>query len=383
MNIEVLKRIFSLGKFDFFGKKDESFLGIDIGGSSIKIVQLKKKNEEAVLETYGELSVGPYAGVETGQASHLVEDKAIEMLKDLIKEAGAKARKAAVVVPLRSSFVTVIRLPVPPDGNLDEAISFEARRYIPVPMSEVIFDWWVLPKEFDDEESATAAGEEAKSPTGQKIGQPGSEVLIAAIHKDIIEKHKKVVASAGLEAVLFEIEIFSGVRSVLGNEIAPVLVIDLGASTTKMIVVDHGIARFAYSLDRGAQDITIALAHSLNVNFSRAEEMKRETGFSSRPEHKETSAVIEPLLDLIFMEAGRTIADYRRRRNRAVDRVILTGGGALLKGIVDFAVNKIGLETVSADPFSKVEHPSFLNPVLKEAGPSFSNALGLALRGLK
>ncbi|MEK9209235.1 MAG: pilus assembly protein PilM, partial [Patescibacteria group bacterium] len=295
MNIEVLKRIFSPGKFDFFGRKGESFLGIDIGSSSIKIIQLKKKNEQAILETYGELSVGPYAGVETGQASHLVEDKAVEMLKDLTKEAGAKAQKAAVTVPLRSSFVTVIRLPVSPDGNLDEAISFEARRYIPVPMSEVVFDWWVLPKEFEDEESVTVAKEQDNSPSEKKISQPGTEVLIAAIHKDIIEKHKKVVAGAGLETVLFEIEIFSGVRAVLGNEIAPVLVIDLGASTTKMTVVDHGIARFAYSLDRGSQDITIALAHSLNVGFPRAEEMKREIGFSSRPEYKEASAVIEPL----------------------------------------------------------------------------------------
>lgn len=383
MNMEFLKRIFSPGKFDFFGKKNESFLGIDIGSSSIKIVQLKKKNEEAILETYGELSVGPYAGVETGQASHLVDDKAIEMLKDLTKEAGVKAQKAAVAVPLRSSFVTVIRLPVSPDGNLDEAISFEARRYIPVPMSEVVFDWWVLPKEFEDEEMQTLVKEEVKSPAEQKIGQPGTEVLITAVHKDIIEKHKKVVAGAGLEAVLFEIEIFSGVRSVLGSEIAPVLVIDLGASTTKMTVVDHGIARFAYSLDRGSQDITIALAHSLNISFSRAEEMKREIGFSSRPEYKEATAVIEPLLDLIFMEARRTIADYRRKRDRAIDHVILTGGGALLKGMIDFAVNKIGIETVLADPFSKVRHPSFLRPVLKEAGPSFSSALGLALRGLK
>src|SRR3989338_4954233 len=115
--MEVLKRIFSPGKFDFFKKKDESFLGIDIGSSSVKIVQLKKKNEQAILETYGELSVGPYAGVETGQASHIVEDKAIEMLKDLTKEAGAKAQKAAVAVPLRSSFVTVIRLPVSPEDR--------------------------------------------------------------------------------------------------------------------------------------------------------------------------------------------------------------------------------------------------------------------------
>ena len=121
----------------------------------------------------------------------------------------------------------------------------------------------------------------------------------------------------------------------------------------------------------------------MNISFSRAEEMKREIGFSSRPEYKEAAAVIEPLLDLIFMEARRTIADYRRRRNRVIDHVILTGGGALLNGVVDFAVNKIGIETVLADPFSKVEHPSFLRPVLKEAGPSFSNVLGLALRGLK
>jgi type IV pilus assembly protein PilM len=384
MDTGILKRLFNPKKFEFFAKKEESAVGVDIGTSSVKVVQLKRKEERAILETYGELSVSSYADVAVGQSAHLVESKVSEMLKDLIKEAGVKAKKAAVSIPLRNSFVTVIELPLSADKGLEEAITFEARKYIPVPMSEVVFDWWVLPEDFEDEGLKSSPDSEVKPKPGAKLSNKTStQVLLAAIHKDVIEKYKKVISQADLEPILFEIEIFSIVRSVFGNQIAPVLVVDIGASTTKMMVVDHGIARFAYSLDRGSQDLSMALSRSLDISFSRAEEIKREIGLSPRPEYKDQVAVLEPILDYILVEVKRVMSDYRRKKNRSVSRIILTGGGSLLKGLVDFTVNRAGIEVILADPFSKVEYPSFLTPVLKEAGPTFSSSLGLALRQLK
>lgn len=372
MDVQFFKKL-SLPR-SFWRASTQSIVGVDIGTSSIKIVQLKKEKERGILETYGALATGPYANLSVGQASRPPEAKTLEMIQDLFKEAGAKARNVAVSIPLSNTFITTLELPVSVKGNLQEVISLEARRYIPLPITEVVIDFWIIPQVLEPESES----EEQAPPKRETV-----EVLLVAIHKEAIENYKNLMAKSGLNVQLFEIEIFSAVRSSLGREVSPILLLDIGATKTKMVIVDYGVVRLVHTLDRGSQDFTLALSNSLGIDFSRAEEMKQEIGLSPRPEHKEIVSIIEPLSQYIFFEANRFLADYRRKYNRSIGRVILTGGGSLLKGLVDYGVKSFGLEVVLAEPFSKVEYPAFLEPVLKEAGPTFSVALGLALRGLQ
>jgi type IV pilus assembly protein PilM len=375
MDIQFFKKLSLPKKFSFWKPPASSVIGVDIGTSSIKIVQLKKEKERAILETYGALSIGPYANLKVGQAAHLPESKTVEMIQDLIKETGAKSKNAAVSISLRNTFVTTIELPAAPKSNLDNIVNIEARRYIPLPISEVVLDWWVIPKIGEPlEETADASSLEKREMT---------EILLVAIYKEAIENYKSIITKAGLNIELFEIEVFSSIRSTIGREVSPTLLIDLGASSTKMAIVDYGIVRMVHTFDRGSQDLTIALSNSLGVDFERAEEMKQEIGFSPRPEHKEIVSVIEPLVQYAFSEASRFVADYRKKHNRSIGRAILTGGGALIKGITEIAVKNLGIETVLGDPFSKAEFPAILQGALKETGPAFSTAMGLALRGLQ
>ncbi len=357
-----------------FKEKETSVVGIDFGSSSLKMVQLKKVKERAVLQTYGELALGPYGGGEIGKTAKLVDQKAVEMIKDLMKEANITSRHAVVSIPLRSSFITLASFPVMSDKDLNEAIPYEARRYIPVPTSEVLMDWWVLPPGI----SGWADKDE-----GFAKERKFSEVLLVAIHRDVVEKYQNILKEAGMESSSFEIEAFSQVRSLLSREVAPVLIVDLGASSAKVTLVDYGIVRLAHNIDRGFQDLTQALSRALGVDFERAEKLKRDTGLSDRPEHKEIVSVVRPLLEYIFSESLKVATEYRRRSNHSIKRVILTGGGANLKGILEFSINKFGVETKLANPFGKVQYPAFLEPALKEIGPSFSTALGLGLRELQ
>ncbi len=354
-----------------FGKGDKSVLGIDIGTSSIKIVQLKKEKERAVLETYGEIATGPYVNLKVGQAAKLSEEVVIDAMKDLLKEANIAARNAIVAIPLRSSFVTTINLPFVPDKDTAEAVQIEARRYIPLPISEVAIDWWLMPESVEKE-----GGDE-----GRAIKE-SSQVLLAAIHKDVINTYKNIISKSGLKAMAYEIESFGMVRSIIGRENSPVAIMDFGASTTKLAIVDHGLIKMSHSISHGSQDLTLALSHSLTIDFERAEEMKRTVGLSELPEYKETISVIEPILDYIFAETGNIIKAFQKKHSRSIGKVILTGGGSLLNGLVGFAVKKLAIETELADPFSKVEHPVFLSKTLKGVGAEFSVALGLAIREL-
>ena len=370
MDIQFFKNLSLSKKFGFLTPPAKSVVGIDIGTSSIKIVQLKKEKERAILETYGALATGPYVGLKVGQAARLPEPKAIEMIQDLFRESGARAKNVAVSVALRNTFMTTIELPASVKANLSDVVNLEARRYIPLPISEVMLDWWVIPQTFGESE-----GDEAKKNI--------TEILLAAIYKDAIESYKKLMSKANLNTQLLEIEIFSSIRSCIGRETSSILLMDIGATVIKMAVVDYGIVRLVRTFDKGTQDITLAISNSMGIDFQRAEEMKQQIGFSNRPEHKEIVSIMEPIAQYMFSEARRFIIDYRRKYNRSIGKVILTGGGSLLKGLVDIAVKSFGVEVVLGDPFSKVGYPAFLHGVLKEAGPTFSTAVGLALRGLQ
>ena len=122
-------------------KKSASVLGIDVGASSVKIVQLKKKNGKAVLETYGEIALGPYASAQVGQSTSPPAEKIGEALTDLMREANVTAHTGGIAVPLSSSLISVITLPTKSKEDLKTMVPIEARKYIPVPVSEVALDW--------------------------------------------------------------------------------------------------------------------------------------------------------------------------------------------------------------------------------------------------
>ncbi len=353
-------------------KKNESVVGIDLGSSSIKAVQLRREKEKAILENYGELSLSHYGGTVMGQAVRLTDEKIIEAISDLKKEAKIKAEKAIISIPLRYSFVTTISLPFMSEAEIEKAIPFEIKRYVPAPLSEIVFDWQILSSPETNYSNGDTDSEKVKN----------VNVLVVAIYKDFVEKYKSIIKASGFEVGGFEIEVFSMARSVLFKESKPVLLIDLGVSKTKMAIMKNGILYGAYDFDKGFQDLTLSLSRSLSVDFSRAENMKREIGFSNRPEHQEIKAMLEPILNYIFSEASRLISEHRRRENESINRVYLCGGGALLHGIIDFAINRLGVEVLMGNSFLKVEYPAFLEEVLRNISPVFVNATGLALRNI-
>ena len=110
---------------------------------------------------------------------------------------------------------------------------------------------------------------------------------------------------------------------------------------------------------------------------------KREMGLTGEtPDAKQIASLTEAVVQFIFSEANRVLLGYQKKFNKNVSKVVLTGGGATLKGILVAARSTLETEVILADPFSKVEAPAFLEPVLKSAGPEFAVALGIALRRL-
>ena len=362
-----------------FDKKEESsVLGIDIGSSAIKIVQIKKKRGQAILETYGELALGPYGGHGIGQAVVLPTEKISEALTNLIKEkeVNITTNKCGLSIPFASSLMSLVEMPQVSDKQLAIMVPIEARKYIPVPISEVMLDWSVIPKSevgLNNVESQ-GIGEPSKPLT------PKIDVLVVAIHNDTIARYKEIVAKIDLDASFFEIEIVSTMRAVLDDSLSPVMILDMGAASTKVYIVERGIVRESHTINRGSQDITLTLSSSLGIPPDKAEIMKRQLGATGGD--KTFTEIITLTLDFIFAEANQTLLSYEKKYNKAVSKVILVGGGSALKGVAPLAEVSFKTPSVTGNPFNKLSTPAFLENVLKETGPEFAVAIGLALRRL-
>ena len=350
-----------------------SVVGIDIGSSSIKVVQLKSKGGQAVLETYGELSLGPIAGLQTGELTNLPNDKLSQALAEALKSSEVTTKSAAISIPSSSSLIFTVEIPVLiNEKDLPTIVSTEARKYIPVPVSEVSLDSWIIPRR----EEYTDEGELAKA-------QNKTEVLVAAIHNDTISRYKDILKNAQIETDVFEIEIFSNIRSCFGQEISPVLLIDFGASKTKLSIVENGIVRVFHIINRGSVDISNGISKSMNLPFVKAEELKRSIGLTGTGTDKNISDIARLSVDFIFSETNSIILNYEKKYNKALSKIFLAGGGVLIKGMAEAAVANFRSEVIIADPFGKTETPAFLAEILKGIGPEFSVATGLALRKLK
>jgi type IV pilus assembly protein PilM len=363
---------------DIFNKKGDSVLGIDIGSSSIKMVQLSRKNGHAVLDTYGELALGPYSGKAIGEATILPTEKIIQAIGDMLKEkeVNITTKACGVAIPFASSLMAVIDMPNVPPKQLAGMIPLEARKYIPVPISEVTLDWYVIPKDRVDSDPFTVP-----DPNNKTVEK--TEVLVVALHNDTITKYKEIVTKSNLDANFFEIEIFSTMRSILDQEIAPVLIIDMGATSTKLYIVEKGILRSSHMVNRGSQNITNELSKSLGISLSDAEFLKREKGLEGEINGVKVKDVITLTLNYIFTESNRVVLAYQKKYNKNVSKVVLVGGGSALKGVVDIAKNNFQTEVIAGNPFEKVIAPAFLEKVLKETGPEFAVAMGVALRRLQ
>ena len=354
-------------------KKRDEALGIDIGSSSIKVVQLKKKGGKAILETYGVLALGPYGSTDIGAITNLQPEEIAKALTDVMKESNVTTKIASISIPSLASLIFTITLPSKIlEKDLPQVVPMEARKYIPVPISEVTLDWFVIPEEAESFETE----DKTKDAVQSKM-----EILVVAIHNDTLSRYQEVLKKTDLQSDSFEMEIFSSLRSSFGHDLTPVLLIDFGASKTKVSIVESGVVRVFHVVNRGSQDITRNISQSLSIPFSEAEKLKRSVGLDKNIDAN-VGNISQLSVDYIFADINSVVLAFEKKYNKNVSKVVLVGGGSLLKGLLEKAKENFRVEVVYSNPFLRTEAPAFLAPVLETSGPEFAVAVGLALRQL-
>lgn len=366
---------------NIFSSPEASVIGIDIGSSSLKIVQVKKKKGRAVLETYGEIALGPYSKLASGQIVNMSTTEISQVIQDLIREAEITSVKGGMSIPLKLSLVSVIEIPPVAESELPTVIPLEARKYIPVPINEVTMDWFVIPTPHDTSLEFVESNDDAKRQK-EEVNKK-MQVLMVAIHNQVLNNYTTIVRETKLQTSFFEVEAFATARACLTGENAPTMIIDLGASAIKIYIVDTGLLVSSHIINRGGQDITFSISKGLGVTFDHAEHLKRTLGKGTVTEESKILELIAVHQEYALSEIATVITQFQRKFNKTIQKILLTGGGANLSGFVDSAKKTFACDVELAVPFSKLETPVFLQQTLETTGTAFSPAIGLALRALQ
>lgn len=359
-----------------FGFSSTKFLGIDIGTFAIKVVELSKRGERKILENYGEVStweIGkkPFrTGFTPEKSSFLLSANEISQgIQAILTEAKISTRLVTFSIPDFSSFFTTIELPPMTKEELSNAINFEARQHIPLPLSEVVLDWSII------------GNRETASPNAPL------KILLVAVPKEVINQYQEISKICGLELQALEAEVFGLIRALIKDDKKVIILVDIGAQSTTVSIVENKILKISHSFDIGGNDLTDLLSQNLNIDFLEAEELKKKCGLKTGPDtffnQKSVSEILLPKIDLIITEIERISQDFYQKEGKDPQTLILSGGMALMPGLKEYFASQLKKEVIVGDPFADISYPQILTPVLKEMGSSYAIAVGMALRGLE
>jgi type IV pilus assembly protein PilM len=333
----------------FFSKK-LSILGVDIGTSNIKIAQITH-GDKAILDTYGIVNIHN----QLANKNDASIEKVAGVLVNLCGKAGVTTKKCVISFPTSAVFTSVIELPNMSRSELDSAVEFEAKKYVPLALSEIDLAWDIL--------------------SGNIKGSGPLKVLLTAVPKQVNENYRRVFELAGLDAQVGEIEALAHIRSLIGNKSTNCVIIDVGAKSTAINIIESGILRLSRNLNIGGETITNKIAQALNISEQRAEQFKKDFGVSNSTFIPQA---IQPILNIIKAEVKQLLAIYQSH-NVKVDKILLVGGGANLPGVVDH-FKELETEIELGNPLQAVGYAQELDAVLKRYSLNLPVAIGLALR---
>ncbi len=357
--------------FDLFKRaaNPSSFLGVDIGTTSIKVAEVKRGKDQpelinySLFETYDHLERTNTA-LQTSTLK-LFENEIAEYLKIIIQKGNFKSREVTASLPSFSAFTTIIDIPSNiPESDIAKTLGFKARQYIPLPLTSVTLDWVKVGERTDER------------------GNKTQQIFLISVPNDQIKKYKTIFSNAGLNLLTLEVEGFSLARILTATIDKPTLIIDIGSRSTTFLVAQNGLLKYVSQSDFAGSSLTQSIASGLGINIRRAEDLKRKKGLAGLgygPD-KELSTLLVPLLDVIINEAKRVKDNYQHSYQQKVAGVILSGGGANLLNAEQYFKDKLELPVSKSNPFSLIDYPPKLAPLTDKLGPSLSVALGLGIK---
>jgi type IV pilus assembly protein PilM len=345
--------------------KSKLAVGLDIGSSSVKLVQLKEKRGGYGLVAYGTATLPPEAIVDGA----LMNSSAIvQAIQDLVAQHKVKAKEVAIGVRGHSVIIKKISLPRMTQEELDESIQWEAEQYIPFDVKDVNIDTQILAS------GADAAGQ--------------MDVLLVAAKKDMINDYTSVCAEAGLTATVVDVDAFAVQNAFEASYEAgadeTVVIVNVGAAVANVNVIARGVTTFTRDITLGGNAFTEEIQKQLNISYDEAEALKvGGQGESDAVVPQEVERVIEGVAEQLGGEIQRSLDFYASTAaDGRITRVFLSGGTARIPALFKILEARTGVPVEILNPFKNIEvdHKKFDPAVLLAAAPSAAVGVGLALR---
>lgn len=364
-----------------FKSSTRSF-GLDIGSDTVRVVEIApgKPNPRLVNVGAAKLSKGL---VVDGEISNIAEVAAI--IRQLWRDTGLQGKRVTVGVANPKVIARQVDLPYMDTEALRGAIRFQAQEYVPISPQNLILDYHVI---------------------GETSGDDGSRmlrVLLVAAHRDMIEAFTTVVQRAGLTPWTVYLSSLALVRALIKPDplaiaveggISPVVVVNMGAGLSNVVVVDQGFTRFARVITFGGDDLTRSIAELIGIETKEAEELKIQYGLPGMEGEDNDGEQAQAVKQLLQREAYKFVDEVRRSieyyfaqdiSSLNISKIMLTGGAAQMRNFPEFISEALGIDVILGNPFEVVDVDDRIHKrgILERIAPlSLAPAIGLGLRGL-
>ncbi len=319
--------------------KDKPLFGLDIGFSSIKVMQTKPEGKNAIVAGYGVNRFDPKIIKDGVIVDIPAMAKSAHELFDKFVIGEISTRRVAMSIPAMHTFTRTIKLPKLTNKELEDAVRMEAEQYIPVPVDDLYMDYSIT------------------STTETEI-----ELLAVAVPKKIVDSYVALAKVLGLELVALEATIASSSRLFVHTELSdvPTVIIDYGSVSSDITIFDHGII-VTGTAGGGGDNFTDLISEALDISKSEAQVIKAKYGLSYSKKQKEITTALKPTLEQILKEIRRMIRYYEERYgdDRKIVQIVTLGGGSNMPGLSDYMTNALRLPVRMSNPWDK--HVMFKN----------------------
>ena len=342
-------------------------VGLDIGSSAIKLVQLKESKGRYFLQKFGVKPLEPEVIVD---GTVMDEGRVVSAIRELFDESNVKNKHVAISISGHAVIVKKISLPPMPDEELEGQVKLAAEQYIPFDINEVNIDFHVLPPD----------------PSGDRQGD--MSVILVAAKKDKINELTELVKGAGLTPMVMDVDAFAienmhAINYPMAQDETTALV-NLGASVMNVNIIRGGSSLFTRDIPLGGNRYTEAIQREMGMSYEEAEESKKkeragDSGSAS------LGTVIDSVNGEVASEVARTVDYFKTSTaNAELDRVLVCGGVAKAKGLIQQLGDRMQMPVEVADPFAEIDvtGSDFDPDALAELAPSAAVGVGLALRAV-
>jgi len=341
----------------FKRKKRQAVVGLDIGSSFVKAVELRSSGNDYELVGFGMAPV-PAGALEGGEVKQPAALQAT--VRQALDQGRIQATDAAIGMSGGSVIAKRVTLPKMSEAELSESIRWEAEQHIPFDIEDVELDFQVLRQD-----------------------GPQLEVMLVAVKKGKVQSYVDAVAKAGLNVAIVDVDVFALETQYEYNfqgDKDVVALVNIGHETTNTNILQGGVNVYARDVFVGGKQYSATIAQRFDLSPTDADALVRGK------EGSVSWAEIEPVLDLVSQELGQEIQrtlDYfgTTAEHERIQRIFLSGGCALIPGLQEFLSSQWGIEVSPSDPFKRIKLASGLNAdVVQKLAPLATVATGLAMR---